>query len=116
MRRGLRSVPRGARPPPPGKGRLSSSPRPGSAPRMDGAHGAWRPAGQLRAARFLVGRFRGEGRFVTTGDVFEKEVVGAYEAGGRFISLRMQASYPLPDGGSDVHRALVVVGADARSG
>ena len=50
------------------------------------------------------------------GYVFQKELVGAYEAGGRFITLRMEASYPLPDGGNDVHRALVVVGTEQQSG
>jgi hypothetical protein len=84
--------------------------------RFDPVHGHAEPAAQLLAARFLIGRFRGQGRFVASGDVFHKEVVGAYEAGGRFISLRMQARYPLPEGGSDVHRALIVLGADGHGG
>ena len=51
-----------------------------------------------------------------TGYTFSKEVIGAFEAGGRFIALRMDASYPLPDGRKDVHKALVIVGSEPSSG
>jgi len=47
---------------------------------------------------------------------FQKEVIGTFEAGGRFIALRMDASYPLADGRKDVHKALVIVGSEAASG
>jgi (2Fe-2S) ferredoxin len=69
----------------------------------------------LRSVHFLVGRFRGEGRYADGTYSFRKEVVGAYEAGGRFVTLRMEARYPTTDGGTDVHRALVVVGATPES-
>ena len=43
---------------------------------------------------------------------FQKEVIGSFEAGGRFIALRMDASYPLADGRKDVHKAFVIVGSE----
>lgn len=70
----------------------------------------------LRAFDFLIGHFRGEGRFESGGPAFKKELVGTYEAGGRFLSLRMEARYPIPEGGSDVHRALVILGAEPVTG
>jgi len=75
-----------------------------------------RDAPQLEPLRFLVGHFRGEGVHVHDGYRFQKEVIGSYEAGGRFISLRMDARYPTTDGRHDVHRALVIVGARQPSG
>ena len=51
-----------------------------------------------------------------TSYTFQKEVIGTFEAGGRFIALRMDASYPLPDGRKDVHKALVIVGSEPSSG
>jgi hypothetical protein len=47
---------------------------------------------------------------------FQKEVVGTVEAGGRFIALRMDVAYPLVDGQHDVHKALVIAGAEPLSG
>ena len=47
---------------------------------------------------------------------FHKEMIGSFEAGGRFIALRMDASYPLADGRNDVHKALVIVGSEPSSG
>lgn len=66
----------------------------------------------LRSLQFLLGHFRGDGRYAAGSYIFQKEVVGTLEAGGRFIALRMDACYPLPDGKKDVHTALVVVGPD----
>lgn len=70
----------------------------------------------LRPLTFLLGRFRGEGRHCVGRYTFQKELVGTYEAGGRFVALRMDASYPTAGGGQDVHKALVIVGADPSSG
>lgn len=70
----------------------------------------------LRALSFLLGRFRGEGRYCMRSYTFQKELVGTFEAGGRYIALRMDASYPTAGGGKDVHKALVVVGAEPSSG
>lgn len=47
---------------------------------------------------------------------FRKEVLGSWEAGGRFIGLRMAATYPLEDGRNDVHHALVLVGYNDAEG
>jgi hypothetical protein len=76
----------------------------------DPVHEHGKPDAQSKALQFLVGHFRGEGCCATNGYKFQKEVVGTWEAGGRFIVLRMAASYPLADGRKDTHRALVVVG------
>jgi len=70
----------------------------------------------LRPLNFLLGRFRGQGTHCMSRYTFQKELVGSYEAGGRFVALRMDASYPTADGGRDVHKALVIVGADPSSG
>ena len=82
----------------------------------DPEHAHRQLAAQLKPLKFLLGRFRGEGRYSGSSYTFEKELIGTYEAGGRFIALRMDASYPTPDGRKDVHRALVVVGAEPSSG
>lgn len=70
----------------------------------------------LKPLRFLLGHFRGEGKYVTTPYTFHKELIGTPEAGGRFIALRMDVSYPLLDGTKDVHKALVIVGAEPSTG
>ena len=60
--------------------------------------------------------FRGEGKYAMTPYSFKKEVMGTIEADGRFIALRMDVAYPLVDGRDDVHKALVVAGAEPLSG
>jgi len=65
----------------------------------------------LQKLRFLLGRFRGEGRYTKGTGVFYKETRGTWEAGGRFIGLRMNVTYPLADGRRDIHEAFVMVGA-----
>jgi hypothetical protein len=82
----------------------------------DPVHEHDKPDARLKTLQFLVGRFRGEGRFATSGQTFQKEVLGTFEAGGRFIALRMAASYPLADGRKDTHRALVIVGTKKNAG
>ena len=69
----------------------------------------------LQQFRFLLGHFRGEGRYTQGTKTFHKEVSGSWEAGGRFIGLRMRVIYPL-DGRKDIHEALVMVGAHPTSG
>ena len=81
--------------------------------RFDPVHDHAKPSVYLTPLRFLVGHFRGEGRYAMTPYSFRKEVIGTPEAGGRFIALRMGVSYPLVDGRTDVHNALVMVGAQA---
>jgi len=82
----------------------------------DPGHQRQEPFAHLRPLKFLLGRFRGEGRYCMSSYTFQKELVGTYEAGGRYIALRMDASYPTAGGGKDVHKALVVVGTEAASG
>lgn len=84
--------------------------------RHDPVHDHGKPSAQLKPLRFLLGHFRGEGRYAMTEYAFHKEVIGSFEAGGRFIALRMDASYPLADGRKDVHKALVIVGSEPSSG
>ncbi|MGE3772267.1 MAG: (2Fe-2S) ferredoxin domain-containing protein [Gammaproteobacteria bacterium] len=79
--------------------------------RYDPVHDHDKPGVHLQPLGFLLGRFRGEGRYAMSDYVFRKEMHGSFEAGGRFIALKMDACYPLADGRQDVHKALVVVGA-----
>ena len=81
--------------------------------RFDPVHDHLKPSVHLAPLRFLLGHFRGEGKYAMTSYTFNKEVIGTPEAGGRFIALRMGVSYPLIDGRTDVHNALVMVGAEA---
>jgi len=74
--------------------------------RFDPVHDHAKPSVYLTPLRFLVGHFRGEGRYTMTPYSFRKEVIGTPEAGGRFIALRMGVFYPLVDGRTDVHNAL----------
>jgi hypothetical protein len=80
--------------------------------RFDSVHDHGKPSAHVKPLEFLVGHFRGEGKYAMTDYSFQKEVVGTFEAGGRFIALRMNASYPLADGRKDVHKAFVIVGAE----
>ena len=84
--------------------------------RHDPVHDDGKPGAHLKPLRFLLGHFRGEGRYTMTEYAFSKEMYGSFEAGGRFIALRMDASYPLADGRKDVHKALVIVGSEPSSG
>ncbi len=68
------------------------------------------PGPLLAQLAFLLGDFAGHGEFADGRGTFSKTVSGQAEAGGRFIGLRMEASYPLPDGSVDTHSAFVVVG------
>ncbi|MBM4255657.1 MAG: hypothetical protein FJ147_07145 [Deltaproteobacteria bacterium] len=70
----------------------------------------------LQRFRFLLGNFRGEGRYMRGGSVFRKQLTGIWEAGGRFLGLRMSVTYPLSDGRKDMHDALVIIGAGGTSG
>ena len=80
--------------------------------RLDPVHDHGKPSAHMKPLEFLLGHFRGEGRYAMADYAFQKEVIGSFEAGGRFISLRMDASYPLADGRKDVHKAFVVVGSE----
>lgn len=80
--------------------------------RFDPVHGAANGSVHLRSLKFLVGHFKGDGRYANGSYSFQKETIGTLEAGGRFIALRMDASYPLSNGYKDVHTAMVIVGSD----
>lgn len=80
--------------------------------RFDPVHDHGKPSAHMKPLEFLVGHFRGEGRYAMADYAFSKEVIGSFEAGGRFIGLRMDASYPLADGRRDVHKAFVIVGSE----
>lgn len=73
------------------------------------------PSQALQPLAFLLGHFYGEGHYVRRSGSFQKEVTGVWEAGGRFISLRMGVNYPLADGRNDCHQALVIIGADPKT-
>ena len=70
----------------------------------------------LQPLGFLLGRFRGQGHYTKGSNIFSKEMEGSWEAGGRFIGLRMKVTYPLSDGRKDVHDALVLIGVNSTSG
>ena len=71
------------------------------------------PDDSLRPLAFLVGHFYGHGYYTGRPGGFQKEVTGGWEAGGRFLSLRLGVNYPLADGRNDCHQALVIIGLDA---
>jgi hypothetical protein len=97
-------------------GTLMTDAGPAESFRFDPVHDQQKPSVHLTPLRFLVGHFRGQGQYTMTPYTFHKEVIGTPEAGGRFIALRMGVSYPLVDGRTDVHNALVMVGAHASPG
>jgi hypothetical protein len=84
--------------------------------RFDPVHAHRKPDAHLKPLQFLLGHFRGEGKYAMVPYSFQKEVIGTMEAGGRFIALRMDVAYPLTDGQIDVHKALVIAGAELSSG
>ena len=67
----------------------------------------------LQKAAFLVGAFQGDGSYSKGERRFHKQMVGAWEAGGQFLSLRMRVVYPLKNGLLDVHEACVILGCHA---
>jgi len=83
---------------------------------FDPVHDHERVSVPLQRLAFLVGHFSGEGSYSGRTGTFQKEVVGTWEAGGRFIGLRMAATYTLQDGRKDVHHALVLVGYNDATG
>jgi hypothetical protein len=83
---------------------------------FDPVHDHARASSALQPLAFLVGQFGGTGGYAERDGSFHKEVVGSWEASGRFIGLRMAVTYPLDDGRNDVHQALVLVGYNAAGG
>lgn len=95
---------------------LLVDPRGAQAFLFDPVHDHERASVPLQPLAFLVGHVSGAGSYTGRDGSFHKEVVGSWEAGGRFIGLRMAVTYPLDDGRNDVHQALVLVGYDAAVG
>ncbi|MDA2932584.1 hypothetical protein MYX19_05465 [Nitrospinae bacterium AH-259-F20] len=84
--------------------------------RFDPVHDHEKPSPMLTRLGFLLGHFHGEGTWANRPGRFLKEVIGGWEAGGRFLALRMAATYPLQDGKKDAHQALIIVGVNPSDG
>lgn len=84
----------------------------GQAPRdhQEHVHRDAGPGPLLARLSFLLGDFEGVGRLADDRGTYRKRLSGRPEAGGRFLSLRMGAEYPLPGNRVDHHSALVIVG------
>ena len=84
--------------------------------RFDPVHEHESGSGPLHALHFLLGHFEGYATFADGTEAFHKEVTGAWEVGGRFLSLRMSVAYPLADGRKDIHTAMVMLGVNPDTG
>lgn len=84
--------------------------------RYDPSHAAEKPSPALLPLKFLIGRFEGTVELPEERRSIHKQVVGSWETGGRFLALRMAATYQQFDGNHDRHQALVLVGADPDHG
>lgn len=83
---------------------------------FDPVHEGEGGSGRQQRLAFLIGHFAGDGRHADGTGGFHKEVIGSWEAGGRFVGLRMAVTYVLDDQRSDVHHALVLVGYNDAAG
>jgi hypothetical protein len=79
---------------------------------FDPVHDHEKTSAALDPLRFLVGHFEGSVELHDEQRSIHKEVVGTWEAGGRFVALRMAAAYRRFNGHSDRHQALVIIGPD----
>lgn len=84
--------------------------------RYDPNRAGEKPSPALLPLKFLIGRFEGTVELLEERRSIHKQVVGSWETGGRFIALRMAATYQQFDGNHDRHQALVLVGADPDHG
>jgi len=84
--------------------------------RYDPVHEPVKPSAVLESARFLLGHFEGTVELPLEQRSIQKEVVGCWEAGGRFLSLRMAATYRRINGSWDRHQALIILGPDEQTG
>ncbi len=80
--------------------------------RYDPVHEPVKPSAALDSVRFLLGHFEGTVELPLEQRSIQKEVVGSWEAGGRFLSLRMAATYRRTDGSWDRHQAFLILGPD----
>jgi hypothetical protein len=72
--------------------------------------------GPLQRLQFLLGHFQGIGLASDGSECFQKEAIGAWEVGGRFLALRMGVTYPLANGQKDTHTALAMIGVHPDNG
>jgi hypothetical protein len=84
--------------------------------RFDPIHEPEKPSAALEHVRFLLGHFEGVVELPQEQRSIQKEVVGCWEAGGRFLSLRMAATYRKTNGSWDRHQAFIVLGPDEEAG
>jgi hypothetical protein len=84
--------------------------------RYDPVHEPVKPSAALESVRFLLGHFEGAVELPLEQRSIEKEVVGCWEAGGRFLSLRMAATYRRTNGEWDRHQAFIILGPDEETG
>jgi hypothetical protein len=84
--------------------------------RFDPTHQPEKPSAALEYVRFLLGHFEGAVELPLEQRSIQKEVVGCWEAGGRFLSLRMAATYRRTNGSWDRHQALIILGPDEETG
>jgi hypothetical protein len=84
--------------------------------RFDPIHEPEKPSAALEYLRFLLGHFEGMVELPQEQRSIQKEVVGSWEAGGRFLSLRMAATYRKTNGSWDRHQAFIVLGPDEETG
>lgn len=83
---------------------------------FDPSHEEGPSSNRLSPVEFLLGHFVGSGHCPSKNYKFTKEVMGAWEVGGRFLALRMAATYELKSGLKDMHQALVILGLDPENG
>ena len=84
--------------------------------RFDPIHEPEKPSAALEYVRFLLGHFEGLVELPQEQRSIQKDVVGSWEAGGRFLSLRMTATYRKANGSWDRHQAFIVLGPDEETG
>lgn len=72
--------------------------------------------GKFAPVAFLLGHHIGTGFCGAEQMRFIKEVRGSWEAGGRFLGLRMSATYGLGEDFKDTHSAYVMVGLNPETG
>jgi hypothetical protein len=84
--------------------------------RYDPVHEPVKPSAALESVRFLLGHFEGTVELPLEQRSIHKEVIGCWEAGGRFLSLRMAATYRRTNGEWDRHQAFIILGPDDDTG
>ncbi|HSL02176.1 MAG TPA: (2Fe-2S) ferredoxin domain-containing protein [Nitrospiraceae bacterium] len=84
--------------------------------RFDPVHEPEKPSAALESVQFLLGHFEGAVELSLEQRSIQKEVVGSWEAGGRFLSLRMAATYRRTNGSWDRHQAFIILGPDEETG